>query len=267
MKHKSYRIILMFAALLFAVASCNDDDNTPSKSSDSDVIASVSQTLKMQNSVNDVALNSKESLAGFSLVKTFHQDSCPKVIYDINSLDSLILDFGVDSCEWYNGQYFSGRIILVLDTTMMGEVEIIFENFCSQDFCLNGEYSLDFGDSDFSMDFEDQVFTDEDGNEYTYSADFSYSLLSDGGTPDDFSDDQYEITGSSSGMDSEGNAFTFEIVSALLLDLGCETPEVTSGIAVFRMEGQSDVTVDYGDGTCDQEVVVTVDGVEKAVNM
>ena len=42
---------------------------------------------------------------------------------------------------------------------------------------------------------------------------------------------------------------------------------IRKGVKVLSLEGQSDVTIDYGDNVCDNKATVTQDGVTKEIKL
>ncbi|MES2589985.1 MAG: hypothetical protein V4622_13485 [Bacteroidota bacterium] len=79
-----------------------------------------------------------------------------------------------------------------------------------------------------------------------------------------FSDDEYDITGSATASSSLGNGYVANIITALHVKVGCAY--VTSGILEFTPTGKILRTINYGDGTCDNTFTVTINGVTYTIN-
>jgi hypothetical protein len=75
-------------------------------------------------------------------------------------------------------------------------------------------------------------------------------------------DDIYEITGKTSGFNRNGLAYTSNISEKLKVELGCEW-RITSGKIEITPEGKSMRVLDFGAGTCDKTVSVTINGKTK----
>lgn len=73
-----------------------------------------------------------------------------------------------------------------------------------------------------------------------------------------YNDDEYTVTGSATGNDYDGNDFTMTINTPLVY-VSCSRFPV-SGTLTIAVAGQSDVVIDYGDGTCDDLATATQDG-------
>lgn len=72
--------------------------------------------------------------------------------------------------------------------------------------------------------------------------------------------DEFTIAGSGSGTDSNGNGYTLTIVNPLLVKRSCtgRQSKVVSGILDVTPSGYSARRVDFGNGTCDQTINVSV---------
>ena len=77
-------------------------------------------------------------------------------------------------------------------------------------------------------------------------------------TPNIEADDILSITGSSSGKNREGRAFTTSITNALIKKSSCKY--ITSGSLDLTPEGFKTRTVDFGSGACDDDATYTVNG-------
>jgi hypothetical protein len=71
-------------------------------------------------------------------------------------------------------------------------------------------------------------------------------------------DDEYSITGSASGTNFEGTSFTVNITSPLIVKLDCRW--ITKGTFDLTPTGKLTRTFDYGNGSCDANATVTING-------
>ncbi len=67
--------------------------------------------------------------------------------------------------------------------------------------------------------------------------------------------DEMRLTGNASGTNRTGIAYTMNIQETLVFKRGCGFP--VSGIKIYTKVGKQ-ITIDYGDGTCDRQVTYTV---------
>jgi hypothetical protein len=76
-----------------------------------------------------------------------------------------------------------------------------------------------------------------------------------------FSDDIYSITGSGTGISSNGHTITVTIINPLVrkLEAGCRMHFI-SGTVDIQPQGKPVITIDFGNGDCDNEATVTFNG-------
>ncbi|MBI1770407.1 MAG: hypothetical protein HY015_08860 [Bacteroidetes bacterium] len=86
--------------------------------------------------------------------------------------------------------------------------------------------------------------------------------------------DEWHLEGNAYGKNKNGNVYTMEIQSALIHKVSCwVSNKVTipvKGVKIITVTTASGVTnykVDYGDGTCDNQVTVTINGKEKVITV
>jgi hypothetical protein len=77
-------------------------------------------------------------------------------------------------------------------------------------------------------------------------------------TKTDLTDDEYSITGSSSGKNREARNFTTNITSPLIKKANCKW--ISSGTLDLTPDGYKTRTVDFGSGSCDDDATYTVNG-------
>ncbi len=72
-------------------------------------------------------------------------------------------------------------------------------------------------------------------------------------------DDIYLVSGTSSGTNRRGMSFTAKTTKDLRIDLSCQW-RIVSGTVEMSPEGKDTRVIDYGNGTCDNVITVTVNG-------
>lgn len=97
------------------------------------------------------------------------------------------------------------------------------------------------------------------GVKLTWTSTRTREMLDGQNTPSDPTDDKYSINGSASGVSSNGNSFTANISSPLIRATSCAY--IQAGKLDITVSGKSAVrSIDYGNGTCDDEATITVNG-------
>ena len=87
-------------------------------------------------------------------------------------------------------------------------------------------------------------------------------------TPKNPWDDEYRVTGSASGVNRQGVAFTVTIDKPLIKDVSCLKKEFVSGVLTISNDKGKSMTLDYdGTGTqsCTKLAKVTIDGQTKTI--
>ncbi|HLP52749.1 MAG TPA: hypothetical protein VK154_17795 [Chitinophagales bacterium] len=81
-------------------------------------------------------------------------------------------------------------------------------------------------------------------------------------------DDFFAFTGTASGITSNGDSYTETIAEPLLMSraTGC-VRQFVSGQTVATISGQPDLTINYGDGTCDTRADAVQNGVSVRINL
>ena len=77
-------------------------------------------------------------------------------------------------------------------------------------------------------------------------------------------DDEFSITGTSSGTNSNQVAYTTEITSDLIKARSCRW--IKQG-TISIIKGNKNIVLDYGDGTCDNDMTISVNGDVRTVKI
>lgn len=134
----------------------------------------------------------------------------------------------IDLVGYYaNGVNYSGQIRVTRTSSVSCTVDV------TNGHCTNGSWNIDYSGT--------KTITQTAGQNTSTE-----------------SDDIISITGSSNGVNREGRAFTTNITSALIKKSDCKY--ITSGSLDLTPEGFKTRTVDFGNGTCDDDATYTVNG-------
>ena len=77
------------------------------------------------------------------------------------------------------------------------------------------------------------------------------------------------LTGDAEGTSRSGKTYSMDITSALIYKTSCIAEGIymaTTGIKVFTIDGKP-ITINFGDGTCDRKIAITVNGITKEVTV
>ncbi len=202
-------------------------------------------------------------------------DDCPTVTVDPEDGSfpkTITIDFG-DSCEGPFGKVRAGQII-VTQTAPMYEAgaqrTITFQNFSINGAQIDGSKTLtnngvnDEGQSSFTREVSGLVITYPDGTSSSLDASWTRTWT-EGFDTDFWMDDVFSITGSASGVNRNGVAFSSEIIEPLIKKRVCLW--IVSGVKQVT-KGDETFSIDFGDGTCDRQATLTLpNGETKEINL
>jgi hypothetical protein len=207
-----------------------------------------------------------------------HLPECATVIRDVNETKDTIvvtIDFG-DECVGKNGKVRSGKIIMTrigkLYWTGSTTATTTFEDyFVDGNQVLGSKTTLgiinDAGNRQFTTNIDGQLILADDAGTITWNGTRIREVV-EGSDTRMKRDDVIHVTGSSSGVSADGSVFSSEIVEPLVRihEEGCHRHYV-SGIVHIIRGADTEITINYGDGTCDNLAEVTTNGVTEVVEL
>ena len=220
------------------------------------------------NNVSDEACNTGDlatlrSLDGIT-------SGCFTITLDTNSSPrTAVIDFGNSNCLCADGKYRRG----VINVSFTGRyrdagttITITTSNYFVNDNQVIGTHTVvnqgtnAAGHIYYSVSANGQVILANNGGTVSWTSQRTREWLQGSDTPE-FDDDIYSITGSGSGVSAAGHNITINITSPLVrkLEAGCRMHFV-SGTVNVQPEGRPLMVLDFGNGACDNEATVTING-------
>ena len=269
MKNSQLLIIsLLILGLSLMITSCNKDeeevvnDNSTVYSADA-----VAESL-----FEDVSQVSDEAYA----LKTTEKKSTNSVISEcaiitISLTDSpytMTIDFGSTNCLCNDGRYRRGIINVSFTGAYREQGTIItytFDNYFVDNNQVEGTKTVtNMGlnnNGNIYYDIQVTGFIHLANNEgiITWDASKEREWIEGSETILNLSDDVYLITGSVNGIRPGGKTWTREITTPLRVEIGCRW--IVSGTMEITPEDETTITLDWGDGDCDNIATVIVYGV------
>ena len=254
-------------ASAFMLEGCKDDE--VKDLSDQDEVSVISNATIADNSVDEEVTNADEIIAATAGGRK--STECPTVTRN-ESDHTIVIDFGTE-CVGSRGRTRSGKVIVTYTGTFgdgMANRVVTFENFFVNNRQIEGTIYLrnfnrnDAGHLTAERELEDYKVTFENGGYYIINGTTIRELLE--GEDDVPGNEVWSVTGSYDGIASNGVEFTRTITTPIIANISCWA----SG-GFLRTKGVLEMTitnsvrtrtrvVDYGDGTCDNTVTVTVNG-------
>jgi hypothetical protein len=178
-----------------------------------------------------------------------------------SSVVTVVIDYGEVGCNDIDGKFKKGKVIALFSNrwSLTGStVDVSFETFEVDGKKLSGSIQCkNNGMNSFSITIMDGRIYNED---WSVSYNAIHSILQFEGFETDTiaSDDAYSKTGTSTGINSNGISFSSEIISPIIKRNDCKWIE--SGIFEVKPEGLSARTLNFGDGTCDNDAIIIIEG-------
>jgi hypothetical protein len=177
---------------------------------------------------------------------------------------TITIDFG-DGCNGgLDGRFRKGQIIINQSAAfhVEGAVRVAtLQDYFVDDAHIEGTRTwvnegFDAqGNVTFSRTVEGGKITFPDGSQSTWQSNYTLMQVEGGGTPLILLDNVFETTGSGSGVNRNGKAYTVEITSPLVKKRICVW--IVAGAIELTVDGKT-VSLDYGNGICDNKATLTL---------
>ncbi len=270
--------ILAFAVSVSIVSCSKEETQAITKE---EIVTATHDESEANSTFDDVFNEVEDGVATFYYGGTYRlaESPCPTITV-VNGDTSVFpktitLDYG-DGCTGHNGRVRKGKIIVTISNSWWiagSQKSVTYENFFINDRQIEGTHATTF--DGFNAQGQPSVTVTVNGKitraDGTFMSRVSTRtrLMTDGYlTPRFKRDDVYSITGSASGTRFNGKTYTTNILEALVASFDCKwikqgvvETEVTNG------ETTKTVNINYGTGDCDNQAVVTIDGVAHDVTL
>jgi hypothetical protein len=270
-KHMKIKNVLLGAALLMLVLSCNKEDSNNETSND---LTDAKVNAKIDLVTEDVAKIVEEQFslqanpsAGRSEVEISSLPPCVTVDIQLTA-NSWTRTLTFDNCELPNGNVLDGTIIVSGSLNFDAPSHTIsysFVNFYHNGILIEGNrtvvrsiqstaaQAIPHPVANMSIDMQ---VTFPNGNEYHRVGNRVREMIAGFGTPLIWADNVFVISGSWTTTFPAGTRSS-TISTPLRAEAGC--PHIVSG--VITTEGNNNTaTLDYGNGDCDNQATLTVNG-------
>jgi hypothetical protein len=287
MKTNSVKIrmqVLTIAVLSFVVlfTSCNKDKVTDPIEG----VAGLDDELYATEVFDEIAEIGDEAM-DLSQTMESNQKSLEKFGYNRLSecvtvtkvkTDSLItttIDFGQTNCLCNDGRYRRGKIIMTHSGSYWDGIATVtfgFDGFYVDDNQVLGQKLVtqtmnNLGYRVCTISVEGSVILADGTGTISWTAERVRTMVAGSATRTK-RDDVTETTGGATCTLADGTVITSTIISPLVRknEVGC-FKYIVQGIREIVIGEESPITVNYGDGTCDNLAEVTKDGITKVVEM
>ncbi|MEP2671487.1 MAG: hypothetical protein ABJH04_20960 [Cyclobacteriaceae bacterium] len=186
----------------------------------------------------------------------------------------IIIDFG-DGCEDKRGNVRKGKIVITYDGRRFfpgSSIVTTFDGYAINDIQIEGIRTVtnDTGSLEehpaFTVVVEGGKATWPDGTFATRESERKREWV----RANNPVNDEWHVTGIATGTNRNGISYTMEITEALVYKRECAISSrifmAVAGVKVLTTENRQ-MTIDYGDGTCDKIVTITINGESKEVEV
>jgi hypothetical protein len=264
-----YLLMLILTSLLFAVSSCNksdtDDNSDMSLATDNSIVQSV---FDQPQSMADQA-------ATYGSLQTFilnNSDvdllsSCATITHDSVSIPrKLTINFGTTNCWCNDGKARRGKIIVSYTGFYRDSGTVItftFDNYAVNDYVVTNTSTKVItnkgrktnGHPWFTIYENGGVIKPSNGRTISWISNRENEWIAGYNTRWYWADDEYLISGTASGVTATTLAYTMTIKTPLHIMLNCHN--VVAGVVDITPLAKDTYTLDYGNGTCDNQATVT----------
>jgi hypothetical protein len=190
-----------------------------------------------------------------------HADS---IIYS----GSLTIDFGTgsfckDSTDVRKGKLTDAfkLVVRLKDTIAYSLTEsVTFQGYQKDSVQLDGAFtSVSTSDTLSTLTIQNAKITYSDGTSVTWAGTLANHYIRNSYYKHERSQESREVTGSLSGMNRAGVAFSTSISKAILFEYACSRSIPVSGTIDLTV-GSAASTIDFGNGTCDKDYTITTGG-------
>ena len=258
--------------IVLMMSACSDDGDLVSEDLSIDEVASEAVLDFSGDDIDNIVLNNMSDLLTSGVTgeanggKRFNpysgRDDCATVTKDLEA-QTIVIGFGL-GCKNSDGIIRSGQI-LISYTDRRNEpgavITTTFNNFFINGNQIEGVRTLSnisegiANQKAFQVSVVGGQITFEDGTTKTFESTRTRTHVMDEASEEL----TVTVTGSRSGTNREGEAFSMTIIQDLIYLSSCRQEGVkvpVSGIREFVKNSET-TTIDYGLGTCDNEVTIT----------
>lgn len=229
------------------------------------VVASIEDDAFAEDLFNNVFDEAGEIAQDDVSLKSTSDDNTNRVITHVTNGDGS-RDITVVYTNWNNprtlrNNVLNGTILIHEEGYFYGETyerSVEMQDFFINEVQVKGVKEIvKIAEDSYSVKLTDGVLIFADNTTYTREFDYVFTIAEGSGTPLYIWDDVYEVSGTATGIDREGRAYSFEIITPLVRNMGWR----------FLIEGVIDITVDeteaqldFGNGEFDNLAYITYEG-------
>jgi hypothetical protein len=283
MKTKFLSLVTLFSILLFVGCSTNEPVNLPSTSNTiltDDVIinSEIDASLDDVTSIAEDQFSVQQSLSSKTSgpVKSMLPPCATITTALTNDIFTKTIDFGTAGCTLPNGNIVKGKIIIRFSKNFMTPSKTIsytLEGFYHNSKLIEGNKTITHELKSTKLlaalhpvttHSIDMKITFSDGKVYSRIGTRVREMVEGFETIGNWEDNVFKVWGSHTTAFPNGSIYTSTIKTPLVIKMSCKRPFPVSGI-VDILKNDATATLDYGNGDCDNQATMTINGVSKEI--
>lgn len=285
-KCKTLAMLTVALGVVFMSNSCSSD--SAATTSDAAALTVTANDESQASSFSDDVDNevdnyvTSSSVNGYSAVKSTAgaEVAANGPVITVDKPDStnfpkiFTIDYGTTGITGKRGNVFKGIIKIVVSNKMTvpnSSRTITFDNFSVNGNKVSGtkvvtyKGLMDVVHPYWTISVRDTI-NRVDGTTVIWNSERTRERTNNNDTPLIYWDDNYSISGSSSGVNAKGVAFTAVIDANYPLLIGGGWPFFTKGTITLTSDSKT-VVIDFGNGNKDRIATATINGVTKTFTM
>ena len=271
---KTLKVAVFFLVIFTVVLiSCTKDDSKNQSTQPTTELSTTVQVSLADDQVNEGIAAAMDAADGTEDGNADLRPVSCAVITTNTDLKTITIDFGTGCINPVTGRTRSGKITVGYtgtSYTLATQRTIRFENYKGMDsLTLNGVFTQSNivrtqNTVSFTLSTSDFTFLFADGKTHTiitYTRDFIINLGED---HRNFSDDTTTISGSTTGINKEGEPYSVTIITPVVFEGTCALNQIfypTKGTYDIKIGNKPKFNISWGNGACDKVVTITYLGI------
>ena len=184
---------------------------------------------------------------------------------------TVTIDFGT-GCLGRDGKYRKGKIVSIYTNPMVvpgAKVSTTFVGYYVDSFKIEGTHITENTSTSNMQGWKNKVINGKITNTNTnrwrmWNSVKDVLQVAGNGTPNFPLDDIYKIDGAATGSNSGGHTWSSLIVESLIKKFTC--PWIVQGKVRLNRDGRA-ALLDYGNGNCDNQAIIYINGVPHIITL
>ena len=260
---------ILLNIIFFIFISCQKNKlnrTTTSSQDNTTALIAFNDLLKVSE---DVIINEDLEKSSNTILNNCANITIHPSLPDTTFPKTITIDFGTENCSDIYGVNRRGKVIVLMNGRYRNAgttISITTHEYYLNDHKVEGTKTLtneglnNNGNTYFTSNIIDGIITYPSGEQTQFESDRIIEWIVGENTqgPLGYLDDEYEITGTSTGINRKGREYNSTITSPLRFSVICKW--IKKGSIELQPTNLFTRNIDFGKGDCDPEITVDVNG-------